>query len=1071
MQQANGLRSRSKTPATVIVAGAFALAAVMGAVLLRSELQPAAAAGTGGIAVSPASQQVLQGSGPFGVDINAVGVSPVGSFDFKIQYNPQVLSFFGLAVGPFLSSTGRPIFCPPAVVDNLAGTVQFSCASSGATPAGPTGSGRLATLAFAPVATGTSPLTFINTLNSPYSDEGGDAFTVYSFSNGSVDVLPNNGTPLPTSTQTLTPTITPTTGPTLSPTPTPTGIAPPGACGPQIAIAVCPQPAVVNGSVDAPLDVDIRVEDVANLGSFSVTVEYSNVVFPAPPSFTEGAFLGSSGRTIVCLLPAPGSGSSSATSTLRVNCVSLGAPPPAGTEPFGPAGSGVLGTFTFVPVVAGSTAVTLPAVAILDGYAINDPAGHSDTTQIVVGPQLTPTPCGGPCPTSTPTRTSTPSPVPTATDTGTPTRTPTRTATPCTGPCPTAEVTSTPEATSTPGPAVVRVEPIAQTVGTGAVASFGIFVDNAVNLGGFGLQLTFDPQLIAKVDIDGCLTAPGGCQPSPFLSGPDRHPTCFQQGGADSNAGLFGLNCVLLDPASTPGATGSGLLATVQLRGLAPAASALLHLQSVQLLTPGAGVLPFGGSVDGSVHIIVAPTATPCGGVCPTATLTPTSSPTATVAAGSVANISISPAQQVVGVGALVDLSVDVAAVQNLGSFQLQLQYDTQALEPISTLDGGFIGDSGRIVFCPPAIADSGTIRFGCATGGQQLGPSGGGSLASLRFRTLQQATVDLRLLQADLTDPAGNDIANTITDTADEILILNSLSTPSVTPTRTVTPGPTPTPANQQACVTQPGGSGNTCLVIDADPFTPGEQNALVVPATGTFLVNVVARNVSGVAGGLGLFNATVLYDPAFLAAGTPTSTLPVTEAFTCINANGRLPESDQFADGNPATGDAFINCFDPAGGSGPTGDVIVMTIPFTILASGSSSLRFFSSSVSDESGANIASCNPVDIQPGAGCLDGFVYNSGGGPTPVPTTPATVTPTATVAAPSATPNASGTPTAPNAVGGISIAPDVRELPAIGGRRTGPIGGGAWQMMLVAAGGSCAVAAVAVFLRRRKGPA
>ena len=964
---------------------------------------------------------MLQGGAPFAVDINAVGVSALGSFDFKIQYDPSVLSYFGVAVGPFLSSSGRVTFCPPAVVDNLAGTVRFSCASAGLAPPGPGGSGRLATLAFVPVSVGPSPLTFDATIN-PYSDVTGDPFTSFSFANGSVLVLPNSGTPLPTTTQTLTPTITPTPTQIVSATPTPTGIAPPGACGPQVAIAVCPVPSAVSGNVGSPLGMDIRVEDVANFGSFSVALEYSNTMFPSPPTFAEGPFLGSSGRTVACTPLSVLSGGTTATTRVRQNCVSLGAPPPAGTEPFGPAGSGIIGTFTFLPAAQGSSVLTIPDVTIFSALAVDNPAGHSDVATISIGPLLTATPCSGACPTATPTPTRTPTPTATPTATATRTFTPTRTSTPCAGACPTVGPTSTSTPTPVGVPATIRVQPLTQTAGTNQLVTVGVYVDNVTNLGAFAVQLSFDPSRLVKVDMQGCLTQSGGCQPSPFLVGAGRHISCFLQGApdlgsvatatgptatpaADPSPGVFGFSCVMLDPPNTPGATGSGLLATITLRALSTLGPTTLHLQNVDLLSANITQLPISALIDGSVTIIVPPTPTPCGGPCPTNTAVPTSTPTSTIIPGSVAILSIEPVQQLIGVNQTVEIAINVANAVNLGSYEFQLQYDPFALEVLSVLDGGFVGSSGRVIFCPPAILDSGIIRFGCASGGGATpGPSGSGTLARIRFHTVRQAAVDLQLSHVDLGDPSANTVPSAVNDTLDEIIILNSLSTPSATPTVTLTPGPSPTPANHAACVTQPGGTGNTCLVLDADPATPGEQNVRVLPSSGSFTVDIVARGVPTTNGGLGLFNTTVTYDPLFLTAGTPTSGLPASNNFSCVGANGRLPEGDQFADGNPATGDAFINCFDPVGLLGPSGDIVVASIPFTIVSQGSSQLIFFSSSLSDELGNNLASCNPVDIQPGAGCLDALVYNVQ--PTATPTLSPTVTTTSTL-----TPTSTITPT------------------------------------------------------------
>ena len=168
------------------------------------------------------------------------------------------------------------------------------------------------------------------------------------------------------------------------------------------------------------------------------------------------------------------------------------------------------------------------------------------------------------------------------------------------------------------------------------------------------------------------------------------------------------------------------------------------------------------------------------------------------------------------------------------------------------------------------------------------------------------------------------------------------------------------------------------------------------MLPPTGTFTVDVVARDIPAANGGLGFFNVTLLYDPAWLTAGTPTSTLPASNNFACPTGNGLLLETDPFADGNPLTGDAFLNCFDPVGLIGPTGSLVIASFPFTMTGGGLAPLQLFKARISDELGNELASCNPVDLQAGAGCLNAAVTNLVALPTATPTATFTATFTAT---------------------------------------------------------------------------
>jgi len=108
--------------------------------------------------VSPPSQVVPVGSN-FGVDISIQDVSNLGSYEWLLLYNEDLLDFAGVVNGPFLGTTGRPVFCPAPILD--VGSVRFGCSTTGATPAGPDGAGVLSTVTFSAQAQGTSPLDLV----------------------------------------------------------------------------------------------------------------------------------------------------------------------------------------------------------------------------------------------------------------------------------------------------------------------------------------------------------------------------------------------------------------------------------------------------------------------------------------------------------------------------------------------------------------------------------------------------------------------------------------------------------------------------------------------------------------------------------------------------------------------------------------------------------------------------------------------------------------------------------------------------------------------------------------------
>jgi hypothetical protein len=941
------------------LAVAIATACALVAMLWPASGNRALAIGTGDMVISPGAQIQPQGA-TFTVNVDAEAVSSLGSYEFEIDYDPALLSFNTVANGSFLGSTGRSIFCLPPITDSIAGTVRFGCVSSGA-PAGPTGNGTLATVEFFTLAEGTSPLDL--TL-AEYSDESGDAFTSVNAFGGSVTIF--GGTPPPTFTPTNTRTATPTPTDTPIVSPTPTGVIPPGACGPGTFVAVCFEPTSVSASVNAPVTIDVKVEDVFNLGAFDVTVSFNDGVLSAQNA-VAASFLGSTGRPVQCLGPTFGSG------TINLKCVTLGSIPPPGAS-----GTGSIITLTFLPLQTGTTTLTITHAVLLDPEASTIPAGFADIGQVVIGPELTATPCPGACPTATFTPTPSPTSTLTPTVTATATSTETPTPTPCPVTCPTATntatPTNTPTATSTAGPSTVRIDPPTQEVQVGQAFPVQVLIDSAGDLGAFTFRIAFDPALLeAGIPVQGS-----------FITSTGRPAQCFSP---SQSGGTIQFNCVTTGPAPPPGASGNGVLGTIPFTAMAEGTSSL-DLNTVILTDPNAQQIPIAAVLDGAVTVIAAASPTPCPGICPTNTPTATATPVPTVTG--VASTTINPPQQIVGVNQLVDVTIDVSNVANLGAYQFELNFDRNILQFVQVTNGPFLGSTGRPVFCPAPFTDIQNVRFGCATtGGSPPGPTGAGTLATVRFLTIAQGPADLRLTTMDLADPLAGPIPGTVTDNADEILVF--LNPPTATPTATATS----IPINQPVCTTQPGGSGTTCIVVDVDQSLSGEQASRSVPFSGTFNVDIVARDVP--AAGLYFFQATLLYDASWLSAGTPVSTLP---GYNCSlpPANGDLPDTDPNADGDPATGDAFISCVADNISGNPAGTLVLATVPFSVTGNGGSVLRPFETDLVTGALSSAVSCNPAGSQPGAGCLDGLVANTlFPTPTPIPPTPTvTFTPTPT---------------------------------------------------------------------------
>jgi len=120
------------------------------------------------LSVSPASQSVATNA-QAKVNVNIAGVTDpdgLGSYEFIMAFNHQVLEFDSFADGAFLGSTGRDVDCLPVLLDVDQdgdvdpGFVRVGCVTFALEPAGPMGGGQLASLTFNALCGGESPITF-----------------------------------------------------------------------------------------------------------------------------------------------------------------------------------------------------------------------------------------------------------------------------------------------------------------------------------------------------------------------------------------------------------------------------------------------------------------------------------------------------------------------------------------------------------------------------------------------------------------------------------------------------------------------------------------------------------------------------------------------------------------------------------------------------------------------------------------------------------------------------------------------------------------------------------------------
>ena len=145
--------------------------------------------------------------------------------------------------------------------------------------------------------------------------------------------------------------------------------------------------------------------------------------------------------------------------------------------------------------------------------------------------------------------------------------------------------------------------------------------------------------------------------------------------------------------------------------------------------------------------------------------------PTApSVDAGS-AQVTFSPATASIAVDGTVDIDLTVASVNNLGGYDVFIQFDPAIVQMTSLTDTGFVTNSDNIVVCnTPAIDNAaGTATNSCATI-PIIGPPGPGvsagsptALMNMSFLAVGDGKSALTLSGTELLDPDGTPIGATL--------------------------------------------------------------------------------------------------------------------------------------------------------------------------------------------------------------------------------------------------------------------------------------------------------------------
>ena len=188
----------------------------------------------------------------------------------------------------------------------------------------------------------------------------------------------------------------------------------------------------------ATVSVDIRVANVIDLGSYEFTLSWDDAVLSFMGA-NNGAFLGSTGRSVLCSPPTSGAG------TVSFGCWTTG-------DQAGPDGDDILTeTIRFSTLAGGESLLTLSIVSLSDTGGVPIETTTTDGSITFDAPAtVTLTPIETPAPTDTPPPAPTDTPEPAPTDTPPPAPTDTPPPAPTDTPPPTP--TDTPEATATDTP-------------------------------------------------------------------------------------------------------------------------------------------------------------------------------------------------------------------------------------------------------------------------------------------------------------------------------------------------------------------------------------------------------------------------------------------------------------------------------------------------------------------------------------------------------------------------------------------------------------------------------------------
>lgn len=265
-------------------------------------------------------------------------------------------------------------------------------------------------------------------------------------------------------------------------------------------------------------------------------------------------------------------------------------------------------------------------------------------------------------------------------------------------------------------------------------------------------------------------------------------------------------------------------------------------------------------------------------------------------------------------------VEIRIENVNNLGSYEWQLAFDPGILKFESARDGGFLGGTGRLVSCQPAIVgpayregpegpvlilEEGNVRFGCVTLGlQPPGRSGSDVLSIVTLSPLAEGVSNLDLAWVSLSDPLGEDLPSARLSGCIAIGAVATCAAPTVAPPATATPETTATPGGEPSDTPIAPGPTNTPVptgpTATPTPLPPGLEAVPLVAGcnavTSTYPDATPIQTLSGAVGPAGNLVSLWKFDVGTWRAFSPQypQASDLTEAnlldvvFACVGGPG---------------------------------------------------------------------------------------------------------------------------------------------------------------------------------------